>query len=74
MILNTTGLGSFRLFEQCGQVGAAQGSKKVALDAFAAHLTRLRQQLREASETVVLRTYHELDGLTVGMFVALASL
>ena len=40
----------------------------MALDGFAAQLTRLRQQLREGSEAVVLQTYHELDGLTVGMW------
>ena len=62
-------MASFRIFERCGQIGAAQSSKKVALDAFAAQLTRLRQQLRDGSEAVVLQTFHELDGLTVGMYV-----
>eukprot|EP00729_Bicosta_minor_P008607 gene8607-6340_t len=59
VILNTAGMASFRIFERCGQIGAAQSSKKVALDAFAAQLTRLRQQLRDGSEAVVLQTFHE---------------
>lgn len=69
VILSTTALGSFRLFEQCTHIAAGtSGGPKAALETFVAHLSGLRQQLRDGSQLIVLQTYRELEGLTIGVY------